>query len=182
MITEVAGIKFTLPAGEEIFLWENGNIKQCYSSNPTTAKVKGAEYQLKEVDRCLFHRDGTLRAIAAGNDYFIDTFYSEGAPKRIIRYKDIYDAKKDEGYVAAFISQKNYRLDIGHDYLNLNYIYGLFYLQKGGLGRNISMVFFDDNDNPSSYTMLKTDKDGNYILDDEGVPIEDSKKKKFIKG
>lgn len=176
LVTEIDGIKLTIPAGEEIELWENGNIKRCYSSNPIKLKVKTTEYDIDAGNLLFFHRNGKLRA-AETLFGLIDTFYSDGTPKRGIHYLDTYAPDEEVGYVWKFYTPKRYSECIVWDD-NVGYN---GYFQKGDLGRNVSMVFFDDNDNPSSYTMFKLDRKGNYILDNEGIPIEDPAKKKFVK-
>lgn len=174
VITEMDGTKLTLPAGEEVFFWENGGIKQCYSSNAAVVKVGKTQYDIEANKGFLFHKDGKLRAVEIGNN-FIDTFYADGAPKRAIRYKGPYAdnsmGDEDKGYVKCFFSPKGDKVELYSDY----------YLQKGDKAKNVCMLFFNDKDEPSSYTMFKLDKNGNYILDDEGIPIEDPKKKTFRK-
>ena len=49
-----------------------------------------------------------------------------------------------------------------------------FDLQDGDLGANVATVQFDVYGNPEIYTLFKLGDDGDYLLDDYGVPIEDT--------
>lgn len=167
VITEVGGIKFKMPAGTEVGFWNNGNIKKCSSSEPTALNINGKPMSIEADRSYLFHRNGKFWAVETRHG-FVDTFYGDGALKRVINVCDNYSNSGNKSwYSALFLSPNGYR------------IVEIESREPGDLGRNVSMVFFDDNDKPSSYTMFKLDKNGNYILDDEGLPIEDPTKKKF---
>lgn len=190
VITEVGGIKFKMPAGTEVSLWENGNVKQCYTNESTTLKIGGKEIKVAAKCNYLFHRNGKFWAVDL-KDGFADTFYDNGKAKRIINNCNVYsNSAKDTSFVQAFYAPDGYIRKVDDEGIITTYWTGGFdgfaynvvsYFQPSDLGCNVAMVFFDDNDNPSSYTMLKLDKDGNYMLDDEGIPIEDPVKKKFRK-
>lgn len=199
-MTTQGGIKLVIPAKTNIELYENGIVKNCECSNQVTVKQTTYTYQGREHSSeknifVKFNKDGSIRALnnTHDSDYdmtWIDTFYSDGSKKRIVENR--YDYHSGHYYVSEIILYypqgdkiKGYSEYKGQDYIH--YIYYTLnekgiaaYLQKGDKYEDLGMIYFDDTGKPSSYSLLKRDKDGKPICDEFGFPLFEETRKRFI--
>lgn len=190
-MTTQGGIKLVIPAKTYIELYENGIVKNCECSNQVTVKLTTYTYQADEYHSegnifVKFNKDGSIRAL--NNRNWIDTFYSDGSKKRIVGYRS--DELSGHVYVneITFYSIKGTSTTLDH-YNRQTYIFvynkdGNWLctpdLQKGDTSNDVGMIYFDDTGKPSSYSLLKRDKDGRTICDEFGFPIFEETKKRFI--
>lgn len=188
-MTTQGGIKLVIPAKTNIELYENGIVKSCKCSNDITVKQTTYTYQTDEYRSegnifVKFNKDGSIRAL--NNRNWIDTFYSDGSKKRILGYRS--DAGHYYVDEIIFYSIKGTFTKINH-YNRQTYIFVCNKdenwlctpdLQKGDTSYDIGMIYFDDTGKPSSYSLLKRDKDGKPICDEFGFPLFEETRKRFI--
>lgn len=191
-MTNQGGVKLNIPAGSRIVLHKNGKIQKCTTSNNNIITVKSKSYELNK-STYLFNQDGSLKGFYAGfasedKNYsgYADAFYDDGSVKRLINSNEEQDFSNSNyfrKFVYAFFNQKG-QVFYAHDVYNVNYVknnYSYYYFQPEDYVENVAMIYFDDNGIPSSYTLFKLNKDGDYLLDEMGYPIEDTTKKTFVK-
>ena len=202
-----AGLKLNIVVGKLVKLYKNGNIQECSISNPNTVKIKTKSYELLGTvnnalehpmyDKYLFNEDGSLHAfIFYHNEYkysynqkivLADTFYDNGNIKRIINYDNV----QETSYVNAFYNS------VGEEFKGVDTLYGsryfngiahikndkiikLFYLQPEDNEREVAMLYVGNDGYPTSYSLFKRNEEGEYILDDFGIQVTDSERKKIV--
>lgn len=193
-MTTQGGIKLVIPAKTNIELYENGIIKSCECSNQVTVKQTTYTYQGYSSEKNIFvkfNKDGSIRALnnTHDSDYdmtWIDTFYSDGSKKRIVKYdrnekRDYYVNKIIISFPQGY-EFEDYSWGGGHVciYYTLNEKGIYAYLQEGDTANDVGMIYFDDTGKPSSYSLLKRDKDGKLICDEFGFPLFEETRKRFI--
>lgn len=182
-LTEQGGLKLTIVANEKVCLWKNGNIRQCSVSNPNNIKVGDVVYKLKgkhddKYDIYLFNEDGTLKGFSYKFDQWsenvADKFYANGNPRRTINLYEEYSN-------SAPYDGKNYIANFYYEAGGLNNTRFSIFLQDGDSESNLAMVYCDAKNNLESYTLFMLDENGEYLLDEYGIPMEDTKTRKKFK-
>lgn len=193
-MTTQGGIKLVIPAKTNIELYENGIVKSCECSNQVTVKQTTYTYDntydsKKNNIFVKFNKDGSIRALKNTHYHvyditWIDTFYSNGSKKRTTEW--ILESNE---VIISFYSPQgdNIKKHIsysygGQDYISYNLNEKTFYpnLQNGDKSEDLGMIYFDDTGKPSSYSLLKRDKDGKPICDEFGFPLFEETRKRFI--
>lgn len=189
-MTTQGGIKLVIPAKTNIELYENGIVKSYECRNQVTVKqttyTNDSDSSGNENIFLKFNKDGSIRALSNTHYYhaditWIDTFYSDGSKKRIVECER--NDKRDY-YVEKIIFYSPQGNEIYHGnqyifyYLNEKTIKA--YLQNGDEYKDLGMIYFDDTGKPSSYSLLKRDKDGKLICDEFGFPLFEETRKRFI--
>lgn len=192
---EQGGIKFTIPAGNKVWLHKNGKIRAVIGAsniNPKSITVGKTQCDLSSADILLFDENGNLVGYNDGDTSVFD-LYSDGKIKRNLRY-DLYASKRfiesfpsnehphlayDESYVYSFFSPAGEEWYVKENGIE-SYEYGRYKVHSDDFGSYIANVIFV-KEIPAEYTTFKHDLFGNYILDEYGRPIEDTTKKKFTK-
>ena len=191
-ITSQAGQKIIVPAGRKVFLQKNGDIRLCSVNGGITLKLNDKDCYIsgdKDIYDLYFKEDGTLYGYSYSGSSSITVdkvFYDDGTIKQLMWVSDNSSNNEHSiSYSCEFYNQKRKNFLQGekeiYHIIDLRSLYGIaFHLQPGDNGHNVAMVYFDDAGNPSSYTLFKMDKDGKYLLDKNGIPIEDPTRKKFV--
>lgn len=178
-MTTQRGKKLVIPAKTNIELYENGIVKSCKCSNDITVKQTTYTYNGYE-DRdeknifVKFNKDGSIRALCnyySGIVNWYDTFYSDGSIKRTVNDNDVSFYSPQGHYIYQYEKYIYYKL-------NGKKIWA--YLQNGDKTEDLGMIYFDDTGKPSSYSLLKRDKDGEPICDEFGFPLFEETRKRFI--
>lgn len=202
---EQDGIKFTVAAGNDVWLHKDGKIRVADGVNnisPASLTVGKKTYPASSMGTLAFNKEGKLAGFReSSSNNLCDTFYSDGAQKRFVRWNfgDVGKQWKESlpngnfsplndgkpGYSQEFVNP------IGKDvFINISdvsiydkssYSWIKFNLKSGDYGVYIANIYFADNGNPTSYTTYKHDLFGNYILDEYGRPVEDTTRKRFTK-
>ena len=187
-LTKQGGIQLNIPAGTKIKMYRNGNIRECKADNDNTIKIKGKTYKVEQGKPYLFSEDGSLKGFYNEERYsyegIADTFYSDGSIKRLIKYSSFYSNQGTEYYynfVSYIFNPQGKVTNISSDFVYLSGSREKYYYPNKENFKNIAMVYFDDKGNPVSYSLIKLDENGEYLLDEWGFPIEDTVKKSFIK-
>lgn len=200
---EQDGIKFTVAAGNDVWLHKDGKIRvvdEVKNISPASLTVGKKTYPASSIGALAFNKEGKLAGFRErSSDKLCDTFYSDGAQKRFVNWK-LKDVGWNQGLLDGNFSPINRGYNgysqefvnpIGKDvminvsdvsiYDKSSYCWIKFNLESGDYGVYIANVYFADNGNPTSYTTYKHDLFGNYILDEYGRPVEDTTRKKFTK-
>ena len=154
-----------------------------------------------DYDVYLFNEDGSIRGFAARQEDWsssftgermiaADVFYINGNFCRTVNVLEQYTNRRtnrrfrSEVYVDSFYNFTGNRFTSDETCIYLMegvFPTKVFALQDGDLGANVATVQFDAGGPPVSYTLFKLDDDGDYLLDDYGVPIEDTETVKPFK-
>ena len=200
---EQGGIKFTIAAGSNIWLHKNGKIRvadEVKNISPESLTMSKKSYPVNSVSILAFDEKGNLSGFGDSIRRLCDTFYSDGAKKRIVLWNfgdlgalwkeglpngNFSPLTSDTRYVESFVNPKGKDVEVHDDYVSIynsnTYTHEKFKLAAGDYGSYIANVYFADNGNPTSYTTFKHDLFGNFILDEYGRPLEDTAKKQFSK-
>lgn len=203
---EQGGIKFTVAAGNNVWLYKDGKIRvadEVKNITPASLTVGKKNYSASIMGTLAFDKEGKLAGLGKNIRNLCDTFYSDGALKRFVVW-DLGDVGKQwnedllngnfvplstggglTGYSKWFVNPKGKDVDIHETYVSIydkaTYSEIKFKLESGDYGVYIANVYFADNGDPTIYTTYKHDLFGNYILDEYGRPVEDTTRKKFTK-
>ena len=200
---EQGGLKFTIAAGNDVWLHKDGKIRVADNvkniSSDSVAVGKQA-YNSNNISVLMFDEKGNLSGFGVTINKLFDAFYTDGKIKRAVdwTYSALYNLWKTnlpngefeairtgDAYVKGFSNPKEEDVELHDTYVSIydkaSYSNKKFNLESGDFGAYIANVYFADNGTPTSYTTFKHDLFGNYILDEYGRPIEDTTKKKFTK-
>lgn len=154
-----------------------------------------------EYDVLLFNEDGSIRGFAVNQDDWdpnyvgermiaADGFYVTGNPRRTINILGEYtNRRSNRGFRSEIYVNGFYNLDgdcfhpgeTGIALMDGVFPVKYFPLQDGDLAVNVASVMFETDGSPKSYTLFRLDDWGDYLLDEYGIPIEDTETQKEFK-
>ena len=117
-------------------------------------------------------------------------FYANGNVRRTINVLNEYTNRRTgRGFSSEIYVKDFYNLDGDRFIFSdtgivlLNYVLPVTYfpLQDGDLAMNVANVIFGADGKPASYTLFRLDDWGDYLLDEYGIPIEDTETRKEFK-
>lgn len=158
-------------------------------------------FPVDDYDVFLFNEDGSIRGFAVNQDKWnpecigecmiaADDFYVTGTPYRTINVRGAYTNRRLErdvrtdAYVDAFYNLDGERFCPGETEISLmdgDVPVKKYPLRDGDLAVNVAHVTFGMDGIPKFYTLFRLDDWGDYLLDEYGIPIEDTETRKEFK-
>ena len=192
---------FSNGGSSPLYLYKDGKIRMCWCNQILNDVTIGKTiYKFSGWGYLAFDESGKISGLnskfSAFNDYVIDTFYDDGTSKRELNRPDrdesyctyytsyLYGTKNQKA-VFSFYSPARRRVCGVDGYENKEAHEVLYVILRGStqerfeydIGNyvysDIAMVYFGNDDKPTSFKVFKVDDLGCYIVDEAGFPIVD---------